>query len=1193
NTNRFSLFKWFKPKASEKQEPQNLSACSSTSSVDTLYSTTTVRSFAFHSGKIQKNDEIVTLDLLKHNQDLGPFGSGAAKIIHKNDTPDSLDVTRTLPAHVLSQKRDITTRYSLQNCSTNFGSCDNLTRLNSAGTNSNGKFEQRRLHVRGKRRAPQPPRPISVCESVSSVERRKRQAPKPPGWNQNHSMNKGIHSEKVHSNDKLDMMNQEQKTSTKYQQNPISNDTLVLRGGVLVPKVDSPLKKASSPVKISATPRPWYKRSVFENSKKLDRECGEESDVLATKVNFFREKSDVKDDKRNAKRKSGLCILTNISELDKEAAAIVQEEQAKTRAAMREQHNSSVKMDNIDKYNDNQEEVVQDIVTSSIESSPKRGTRALISKFNAIGNITKVTVNSNFFNKNMSPKLERQWNPGTSSSKERVGEAADLSRYFPGNSNKSPRSAINASRSSFLQSTLTGSTVNESDKRVTEPQKMINDVTNRLTALQSIVSTGSKDSEVKINSPIVYRREKTVLDEQIIEYKKSPRVYRAQEKSNKDIQKEFTDLFKEIDRQLNFDLKNEEPKIKSNSSAEKVSRVLDILVEKEGIKNKTDGDIKKFDKNSKATGVSDDKVTADLKEMLKEMKHSLPKRPKANKRIRESLKESMKSSEAGNLCESVVISSPPVIHVAPTTSSIASSFAVKDNKYREADKSKVSSAVQTSGNLRKVLNNPTSFAGPSTSQQWKDDVIYRTSGRSAGKGLVKNTFQLMRPREFAAIEAIKTMKITNHPNDDDNDNNTYANVMEQSLYANALVLPSRNHQIISNNRIVINDNEDDLRKKKHKILVPDAKNQTQNMNTLAVNRLLRKLEGAIASGNHQKAAGFAKDLARLKIQCSVVRQRPKVDNLLNVDMYIEDRLAHQGPIPLQLPITMTVKQLKVKIFNEFEIPGNVQRWIIGKTLAENDDATLKDLNAIEGTPVFLYLVAPELQIGDINNKQFTKVLDQIQLPEKTSTNKEPESKKTIYYPENQNKNVIKEDHGKYLLRLNDSVPKTVALPKNNDVNKMEQYKQLMMLENCDIVLNVEPIECPICFVVYDPLEGVLLRDCLHSFCRGCMENTIKYCNEAEVKCPYRDSDYTCESTLQEREIKALVNPQIYEQHLAKSVAQAENNAGHNAFHCKTPDCPGWCIYDDNVNNFLCPVCNKNNCLTCRVIKYFKLYFLIV
>lgn len=75
------------------------------------------------------------------------------------------------------------------------------------------------------------------------------------------------------------------------------------------------------------------------------------------------------------------------------------------------------------------------------------------------------------------------------------------------------------------------------------------------------------------------------------------------------------------------------------------------------------------------------------------------------------------------------------------------------------------------------------------------------------------------------------------------------------------------------------------------------------MNTLAINRLLRKLEGAIASGQHQQAAGLAKELAQLKIHCSVVRQRTgdtKVADVINVDMYIEDKLAHQGPIPLQV-----------------------------------------------------------------------------------------------------------------------------------------------------------------------------------------------------------------------------------------------------------------------------------------------------
>lgn len=55
---------------------------------------------------------------------------------------------------------------------------------------------------------------------------------------------------------------------------------------------------------------------------------------------------------------------------------------------------------------------------------------------------------------------------------------------------------------------------------------------------------------------------------------------------------------------------------------------------------------------------------------------------------------------------------------------------------------------------------------------------------------------------------------------------------------------------------------------------------------------------------------------------------------------------------------MTVAQLKAKIHIEFEIPANVQRWIIGKNLADNDESTLEELQAVEGSPVFLYIVAP-------------------------------------------------------------------------------------------------------------------------------------------------------------------------------------------------------------------------------------------
>lgn len=85
----------------------------------------------------------------------------------------------------------------------------------------------------------------------------------------------------------------------------------------------------------------------------------------------------------------------------------------------------------------------------------------------------------------------------------------------------------------------------------------------------------------------------------------------------------------------------------------------------------------------------------------------------------------------------------------------------------------------------------------------------------------------------------------------------------------------------------------------HSIFI--AEREQGVMNTLGVNRLLKKLEAAIASGQHQQAAALAKELARLKISCSVIRQRSNYKkDVINVNMYIEDKKAHQGPIPLQV-----------------------------------------------------------------------------------------------------------------------------------------------------------------------------------------------------------------------------------------------------------------------------------------------------
>lgn len=75
---------------------------------------------------------------------------------------------------------------------------------------------------------------------------------------------------------------------------------------------------------------------------------------------------------------------------------------------------------------------------------------------------------------------------------------------------------------------------------------------------------------------------------------------------------------------------------------------------------------------------------------------------------------------------------------------------------------------------------------------------------------------------------------------------------------------------------------------------------------------------------------------------------------------MEDKERHQGPYPLKLRRYATVADLKAKVEREFEIPAGVQRWIIGRILANDDSATLDSLGvAGSGFPVFLYLVVPE------------------------------------------------------------------------------------------------------------------------------------------------------------------------------------------------------------------------------------------
>ncbi|XP_075212986.1 uncharacterized protein LOC142319512 [Lycorma delicatula] len=765
---------------------------------------------------------------------------------------------------------------------------------------------------------------------------------------------------------------------------------------------------------------------------------------------------------------------------------------------------------------------------------------------------------------------------------------------------------------------------------------------------------------------------------------------------------------------------------------------------------------------------------AKLKEMLKDLKHSLPKRHKKNGSTEELDKNILDDKNNNRLTSHDESKQNRKEEIIPAVKNLGAIKKVPHSKFNQSkcDKTnynninheeekaeiylvktetiiedvkvkkqlssgtkpeKISTSVQTGAMVRKAesqeqgkLGNDDQIASkpplgklksasplldkkeisiPITVEEYtiKDGVLYTSLSKEKQK-IGTGTFELILAHDFAGIKATKTSKdatklpihhvYANVPNSEEEGND------DKKVLINHINNEPESVNINMNNEKAVEKLTVQLTQPKGLAdfkagLVFEAASAAhsgnkkhagaQMMNTLSVNRLLRRLETAISKGQLKLAAKLAKELAQMKINCSVTRHKT-IDDIV-VDMYVEDKVSHQGPIPLMISPNFTVAQLKLKVEREFEIPVAVQRWILGKQLAADDSVVLMDVGInTPHCPIFLYLVAPEM------GQERTSVI--ITTPENSdailpSTSQPvppppPENVKRggWYYNDEEDKYSFCEDTESELsdvsrpdtphsltddnnedlaseyseneiaeeqderpptppernIEIEEAQPPftptgTLALgwkcelctlvnsptrpgcaactsprPQNYHVpqdyqvsqqelqrirqeelqqeetaaERLQNYQALVDLENTDVVLNTEQFECPICFLLCVPQAGVILRDCLHTFCRGCLINTVQFNEEAEVKCPYRDTKYACDSVLLEREIKALVPPDVYEQHLAKSVAEAENKIG-NAFHCKTPDCPGWCIFEDNVNEFLCPVCKHTNCLTCQAI----------
>jgi len=156
------------------------------------------------------------------------------------------------------------------------------------------------------------------------------------------------------------------------------------------------------------------------------------------------------------------------------------------------------------------------------------------------------------------------------------------------------------------------------------------------------------------------------------------------------------------------------------------------------------------------------------------------------------------------------------------------------------------------------------------------------------------------------------------------------------------------------------------------------------------------------------------------------------------------------------------------------------------------------------------------------------------------------------------------------------------MQKSEEESRQQAYQDYVGVQQQNLLENNELIECSICMSEAEPGEAVKLSNCLHAFCKECLSMHIKLSDQLPVACPFVDDVYNCSSLILDREIRSLLPEDQYQCYLRKSLSAAEKHV-KNSFHCKTPDCFGWCEYDDGVNVFKCPVCNHSNCLTCKVI----------
>ncbi|RXN04352.1 ranBP-type and C3HC4-type zinc finger-containing 1-like protein [Labeo rohita] len=349
----------------------------------------------------------------------------------------------------------------------------------------------------------------------------------------------------------------------------------------------------------------------------------------------------------------------------------------------------------------------------------------------------------------------------------------------------------------------------------------------------------------------------------------------------------------------------------------------------------------------------------------------------------------------------------------------------------------------------------------------------------------------------------------------------------------------------------------------------------------------RLLSDAINSRDKDEATKYLNQLLDLKLPVCVK---------LNPDAYSKDSIrlrvgvadavsdAHI-PITVMVPLYMTISELKEKISNDYGFHPSLQRWVIGRRLAQDKDTLFHYGVKDHDDSAFLFILSA--QAANLSREQERKEKEDRRIdvgwscPGCTFLNKPTRPGCEMCGTERPDNYVVPDmyqpDEAE-TRRLQQEELASLQYEQSLNDERERNFQQLLETDAHSLVANVVELECAICFCNIMPGEGAVLRECLHSFCRECLKETVLNCMDAEVACPHRDDAYSCNCKLQDREIKS----DEYQKFLELRLNIAESRS-ENSYHCKTPDCAGWCIFEDDVNEFTCDICNETNCILCKAI----------